>query len=189
MKKNAFRPLVIIFTLFLLYSCHTDKIESVSCSEDPQPLGLQPNAAFSNIQLQSNRFGEYDSLFLSYNIQVEASAFSDSMHTNIKVKGLRNKNGYIDTNQNELILEGCHVGDSRDFREILLSSNAEIYSTITKDDTTLMREIGRQLLDSIESRLYYFDEIDWRYFRVGYLRGGFCTNLHGEVNVVLIKNN
>lgn len=189
MKSFSYYKIVIVLTSLIMFGCHNYKADEIITCEDPEPLGLQPYIPIPEIKIQTNRFAEYDSLFLTYNIQVKATPFSDSTHSKIFVRRLKDTDGNMDSKTNKLTLEGCHWGDSRDFRVILLSFNDGISSTLNHNDSLLIRKLESQLLDSIESKIYYFDEKDWQKFRKGYLHPYYCAHIIGEVNVIVIGSN
>jgi hypothetical protein len=159
MKRNF----ILIGIVYLLLACTNRSTDIVpdhideNLMSDPQPMGLIPYDSISSLSCKNTFYSEYDSLYVYYDLKVLITEPSwPNRHDSLTVQRIK---GPIDTNWWDCVqLYGKCSGDTQWI---------EVCQKIPFQNTD--RQCYHQMLDlltviglEIESRLFYFDEEDWR---------------------------
>ena len=183
MKKFVlfFSPIIILVGCF--NTIEENNLEDIDFMDDPQYKYLIPYKPITDIMYNNNDYSDYDSLFCYYGIIVTIIESNwNKKHDSLHIKRLKVDN---DTNWWDY---ASLYGKRRDETEWEEICNKRLLPDTLDSCYYKMLEILDVINHEIESRIYYFDSIDWKsnqdYYERLFNRKNVQFSIRGKVLIV-----
>ena len=184
--------LLLFFPIIMFVGCFNTTEESISedtdFMDDPQPMDLISYEPINDILFDDNDYSDYDSLLCYYGIQVVITDSDwNKRHDSLHVQRLRIDN---DTNWWDYASLYGKCRSDTGWEEIC---NKGLLPNTLDSCYYRMMEILEVIGQEIESRLYYFDSVDWirnqEYYESLFKRKKVEFSIDGKTRIIRSTSN